>query len=375
MEKGKSGFTLLEVALVAAIATLLFMAITLGIGGRIAQGRYETASNEIADYMRDIYAETLNVENQRVDVEGAREYCTLYGSVNTTDLVRTVESSTGNKLVMDTSQQDKNLNSINKTDVYPGRTACAIYGKIVFFGTKDEKIHVFDIVGDAITAAKKLDPATGKYDGESDLEILQGTSVEEQLDYARIDFLANIPQNSSKDNLGTINLASCDLSPAAGHRTYTPNWGAFLRTANFDKSGSRNKKDDFVGFVMIVRAPVSGNVQTYFYERPKSTTKVEKWDIEDLLKKDCQNPASDTYASNAAGDYYAPLKLLKEYKDAQDDLPTDSEDRDKNTGFCIGSDDFYIANSNNFKYVEIVGNGQNASAIKLNEEGGNPCQQ
>ncbi|MBR3177474.1 prepilin-type N-terminal cleavage/methylation domain-containing protein, partial [Candidatus Saccharibacteria bacterium] len=51
----KKGFTLLEVVLVVAISTLLFMSVTIGIGSRISSGRYETASTEIVDYLRDVY--------------------------------------------------------------------------------------------------------------------------------------------------------------------------------------------------------------------------------------------------------------------------------------------------------------------------------
>ena len=74
-----------------------------------------------------------------------------------------------------------------------------------------------------------------------------------------------------------------------------------------------------------------------------------------------------------AKDYYSPIILLNEYQADQESLSEDS--RNKNTGFCIGSDDFYVSMTNIRKYVEIVGDAQNTSAIKLDESGGNPCQQ
>lgn len=365
MEREKSGFTLLEVILVVAIATLLFMSVTLGIGGRIATGRYETASNEVADFVRDTFAETLNVENQRIGVEGAREYCTLYGAARysalpSSDIYKKVE---GNKIVLDTKENDKSLNSIPENNVYPGRTACAIYGKILFFGATDNKVHIFDIVGDTVTA----DRATA--DKKSDIERLQEATPLEQLEYVRADYLAAVPRNNS-NNLTGIST-DCTVQPAAGYTTYEPNWGALFKTANFGVAG-RGKNADFVGFIMIFRAPISGDVHTLFYEQSVS----DPWDFSSLVGETapggCGKMTMTDYKNRAASDFYAPLELLRKYQTDQAALPED--ERDKNTGFCIGSDDFYVSMTNIRKYVEIIGDAQNASAIKLDESGGNPCQ-
>lgn len=353
MEKGKTGFTILETVLVVAIATLLFMSVTLGIGSRIANGRYETASNEITNYIQNAFAETLNVENQRIGVEGAREYCTLYGSVAKAE-------GTGNRFVLNKADENKSLGSISETNVYPGRTACAIYGKILFFGATDGKVHIFDVVGDTVTADR--DQSTNI----SDLERLQDATIEEQLDYVRADFVTAMPENL------TNGLNNCSIRPAANYSTYDPNWGALFKTANYQNT-TRSKDSDFIGFIMIVRAPISGDVHTFFYE---GNPGVEKWDFDSGISNFLGNniACGDRSASSyQAKNYYSPLALLESYKTDQEALPED--DRDKNRGFCVGSDDFYISISNSHKFVEIVGDGQNAAAIKLDESGGNPCQQ
>lgn len=377
MSGEKSGFTILETVLVLAIATLLFMSVAIGIGGRISSGRYETAANEITDYLRDVYAETLNVENQRVGVEGARRYCTLYGSVPITE---NGETTTGSVLTAYKGRQDNNWSNTEPTDVYPGRTDCAIYGKIIFFGAEPdeirddngvlidvaERIHAFDIVGDVITADKK--PSNGTETIPSEVETLQNKSIEEQLNYVRADYLALIPESTGASGLAGLSDTSCHLAAAASHTTYTPNWGAIEKTAN--RVAGRSENTDFVGFVMVVRAPASGDVHTFFYESPTAT----RWDftfLNDPTTTSCSLSSSE-YNSHAESSYYSPLKLRETYRTTQDALAEDQ--RDQNTGFCISSDDFYITISNIKKYVGFFKDGQNASAVKLDESEDNPCR-
>ena len=372
MKGKKSGFTLLEVILVTAIATLLFMSVVVGIGGRIANGRYETATNEIADYIRDAFSDTLNVENTRFGVEGARRYCTLYSSIYEPGN----ESNKG--AIMDTNDQTQAWSNISPYQVYPGRTACAIYGKILFIGATDGKIHNFDIVGNTVTMDRQVDYTSGERN-QSDIERLQTMSVLEQLQYVGADFLASVPENSSKESLNDI-TDNCKVQPASGYSTYIPKWGTLFKNANFGRGNTRSKDDDFVGFIMIVREPATGNVQTLFYQKDDT----EPWDFASLLKDNyinsCDQSMPESTYDTTTYAKYSPVKLVQAY---QSDQSSKSEDqRDKFQGFCIGSDDFYVAiNKSIKKYVEIVGNGQNVSAVQLNgsdmngEDGGNPCQQ
>lgn len=386
MKGTKAGFTLLEVILVVAISTLLFMSVVIGIGSRIATGRYETASTEIADYLRDVFTVALNTENARDGIQGAREYCTVFGATN---LSESSEPETGKKLFVNNKFNDSNPPVVTAQDVTAGRTNCAIYGKALYFGAKDGQVHVFDVVGDTVTNNLFKD----KNDKDTtELKQIEGKTILEQLKAVRADIFAAVPELNN--NINNFNATmDCKLSPAGAHTTYEPNWGALFKTANFGGNTSRNANDNFVGMVMIVRAPASGNVHTFFYENPasnsegwdnflavakKSNVKEDIW--EDIFDDDSNNSAGCGILNKDSSEYknivkkYSPVQLIEDQNQRKEDNP---DSVPENTGFCIGSNDFYVTISNLKKYVELIPGGQNASAIKLNEatseEGGNPC--
>ena len=371
MKEFKSGFTLLEVVLVVAISTLLFMSVVIGIGSRIATGRYETASNEITDYLRDVFTVTLNTENSREGVEGARQYCTLYGATDLSEVAGT--EKTGKKLFVDNTVGS---GTVVATDINPGRTNCAIYGKAIYFGAEDGRVHVFDVIGDTVTNNLFKDE---KGEFTTELKQLEGKSILKQLEDVRADIFAAIPNTSNGSNLNNIFGNSCRLSPAGSHSTYEPNWGALFRTANFGGNTSRGDADDFVGMVMIVRAPATGNVHTFFYEHPGSNNNndvwkfIEEFDDYSASNVGCGRLANDSSEYKNLVKAYSPVQLMEDQGSRE---LTDPDTVPENTGFCVGSDDFYIALMGLKKYVEFIPGGQNASAVKLNEstvKGENPC--
>lgn len=357
MTRQKSGFTIIETTLVIAIATLFFMSVVVGIGSRIATGRYEAASTELTDYLRNTFLETLNVENSRSGVEGARKYCTIYSAVK--------EDSGSPKYTVVGSDDNEELDLRNSpaSAVSPGRTDCAIYGKVIFFA-KDGKLHVFDLVGNVVTAAKD---GKGIYIGG-----IQDKPILEQLKDVRADYLAFTPENTSDTNLSSIS-EYCNVAPAAGYTTYEPSWGALFKTANFGSAGGREKDSDFIGMVIITRAPASGDVSTFFYEVPDGESL--SWDFDNLLSSpasSCGPISEDEYEKAKIETYYSPTALIEDYQAKQEETVEDK--RDQYSGFCVGSDDFYVAISRNRKFIEITPGGQNASAIKLDESGENPCR-
>ena len=134
----KRGFTIIEVTLVLAITGMLFVGIIAGSGLNITRQRYNDAVQNFAEFLRTVYSEVSYVQNPR---EGAMSssspeyYC-----------------SVGDKIISSAAHQQ---NTTNKTS-HPGRTECAIYGKLVVFGKQMEGnkggyqgnvVHVFDIVG------------------------------------------------------------------------------------------------------------------------------------------------------------------------------------------------------------------------------------
>lgn len=108
MSRFKKGFTLIEVALFLAITGALFAAITVGVQHSISQQRFNDAVQNFTEFLRNVYAETMNVQN----LKGGRSGKAIYG-----------------RLISFGETKDTMGNSINTNDTR-------------------NTIYVYDIVGD-----------------------------------------------------------------------------------------------------------------------------------------------------------------------------------------------------------------------------------
>lgn len=136
--KNRHGFTIIEVSFFLAITGLLFLAVTIGVQSSIYRQRYNDSVQSFVEFLRGVYAETTNVQN-------------------------------------------------NGT----GRSDSAIYGKLVTFGESknllgeantDKAMFVYDVVGDiegmdssgssdikTLLASKKVNVMVEKDTGEMEL--------------------------------------------------------------------------------------------------------------------------------------------------------------------------------------------------------------
>lgn len=347
MKKQRLGFTILEVVLVLAISSLLFIGIVFSLSQRIAYGRYNNATNELADFLKDTFSSVLNTENARFGNELSREYCSLSGA--------TASGNFANGRPV--------MSGVNSTSTptepyayYPGRTNCAIYGKILFFGTTglndassaDDKIYVFDIVGDTVEQNNM----------SSILATEKNSGIIAALKAVHADYSAAIFENSNDPNSG------CKVAPAGSFRTYSPSWGTLLKTANYNSPSGLDINDNFEGMVMIVRAPASGEVATFFYEGSYDSSEIPQMATDDgMLDIGCNNLSSGNVSS-----------YTLDYQKFEDYTPTYDNGEEKNEGFCISSDDFWVAIGNLRKYIRFIRNGQNPSAIDLDQSEENPCR-
>lgn len=136
------GFTIIEVMLVLTISTALAMAILSTITANIHRQRFLDSYTDLANYLRSVYSATINVQNPRLFTEESGFSCTL------------------------NSLWDENghLTTNTDTDNYPGRSRCAIYGKLITFGEKDPdtstpntKVHMYDIIGRVYTGQMNIE--------------------------------------------------------------------------------------------------------------------------------------------------------------------------------------------------------------------------
>ncbi len=80
MKKGKSGFTLVEVAIFLAITGVLFIGITAGVQNSIYQQRRNDAVQSFVEFLRGVYSGVENVQN---DAQQGRSEQAIYGKMVT----------------------------------------------------------------------------------------------------------------------------------------------------------------------------------------------------------------------------------------------------------------------------------------------------
>lgn len=319
----KRAFTLVEAAIVISISSLMMIAFIATIGSRISVQRYKDSTINFADFIRTVYSDVINVENSRMgQIESQNDYCTLVGQATTLD------SSSGT-----------NANP-NPEESYPGRSGCAIYGKLISLGEKNEKtVYVYDVIG---RASDFTNPIVG------------ATSTIDELRIVNSDVLALVPNQNNANQVS--------LSTAAQYTEYNLQWGAWAEDIDGDL---------FHGSIMIVRAPSSGAVRTYFLKRTLPIQElIDNYDYKNLNN----NTSNLQLVVNAVDNKSADIS---EYLKAGDDSSTAFifEEID----LCIDSDDLFtsFAARND---IRIKADGHNSTAVefvesdKPGDEGGNRCR-
>lgn len=314
-----TGFTVVETTLVLAISVATLMAFIITISSRVGRERYKDSTNSFVDFLRRMYSETINVENGRSgSIDSQNDYCTFAGEY---------AASQG--------QNSKNPES----DGYPGRSGCAIYGKLITFGedygtTEEDKqmVYAYDLIGRAIDVNHPL-----KSNGD----------ITRQLADVNADVFTFI---KNSDN-------TCSVLPVGMVEKYDPAWSSSIENTT--------RGEQFKGAVLITRSPNSGAMHTYVLEGKtlaiqktiSDNQSVSCGDVVSLYKNIDENSKTNINGYLANGDF-----------------------KIKEADFCIGSGESFMAlpiiKRNN---VRITADGHNSTAVELvetdlsKEEGGNRC--
>ena len=316
--KRLKGFTLIEVALFLAISGAIFAVIMANTSASVARRRYSDTVNDVVEEIRNAYSATINVENYRTKTDDASFWCSA-------------TSAYKGGFHLDSSSQ---ASASKKTDNYPGRTRCAIYGQVITFGensnSSDEfaqsDIYRYTIVGQAVE--KDIEPG----DGDEVLEAL-------------VDVGANIVTMKQKNDA----MTECTAVPAGNVASHSLQWTGRIE--------NKEDRDLFHGAIMIARSPVSATVHTYIYTAHKDTTKDNPIDdgtfnVQNWLR------TTPSAACNSANFHDASNMFVM--KAINEDKWTRTQDLD----ICIGSDDL-PAVGNKRRAIRIHGGGTNESAVEL----------
>jgi len=308
------GFTVIEVSLVVAISLLLLASVLGGLSARIHDQRYRDAVTDIADYLRGVYSEVIYVENDRTGQLGLRS-CTVADFLDNGNGFHT---------------NDANANA------HPGRSNCAVYGKLITFGEQDSyTVHTYDVIGrtaDSFDANFNISDLEEKDLAELKAVFTGAVTVEKQTD--------------------------CKFTPAGNSASHTPEWQSRLTYPN-DKDVYKEKP--YKGAVLIVRSPISNIVHTYVLKKDGEDQSDITIEIQNLLasstigttptgcndtsvKMYAQSSAISSFLSNYISGSVAGYKLQKAELD-----------------FCVDSDDLFRSRRN----IRFEEDGHDYTAVTL----------
>lgn len=311
MKNLKKGFTLIEVALFLAISGAIFAMVMTNTSRTVARRRYNDSVNDVVEEIRNAYSATINVENYRVKTEDASFWCSTTSAYQGGFHVDSAANTSADK----------------KTDNYPGRTRCAVYGQVLTFGENPESdIHRYTLIGRAIE--KDIEP------GDND-EVLSGLK----------EVGANII--TMKQNNDT--MTSCTAAPAGNWTSHSLQW-----TGRIENREDRNL---YKGAIMIARSPVSATVHTFIYTAHKDASQANPendstFAVQDWLKNTAVAGCNSATFQAASNDFVT--KAINE----------DKWVRNQDLDVCIGSEDLYAV-GNKRRAIRIHGDGSNESAVEL----------
>ncbi len=288
----RRGFTIIEVSLFLAISGFLIIGLLVGTSASISRQRYNDSVQDFAEFLRRTYSSVINVENPRSGVAENKGICSAQGLFKN-------PANPG-----ETSEEDE-----SNSDAHPGRTDCAIYGKLITFHEGGRPvIYTYDIIGQT-------------YD--FDIDKSASWSTVDALKQVKADVLAPVIDNSN-------NCTS--IKPFSTSADYKLQWGARVETST--------SSDAFKGAIIIARSPITGIVHTLVSD---DTIEVQKFKNH----------------SSCSGSVSSPNE-----NDDRRLFPQLSKFTAKKVNFCIGSEDV-LATGNRRRNIRLAKDGGNSTAVQL----------
>ena len=226
MKKHRRGFTLIEVVLFLGLTSALFLGIAIGVQNSVFQQRYNDSVQSFAEFLRSVYSQVANVQNEKY-----------------------------------------------------GRTGKAIYGKVVTFDVLDEGsdnernlIKTYNLLGDIRQApVEELDMnlETNKCNG-TDSVIDRLCALNASIVYKDDDPFISGTEDPSYHTVGFV-------------ETYEPRWDARIQTTT--PYNDANGYDLFRGIIVITHSPSSGNISTYVLQDPQNASYDKRAIIDEILER------------------------------------------------------------------------------------------
>lgn len=323
----KTGFTIVEASLFIAISGFIVISVIAGTSSIVSRQRYNDSVQDFTEFLRRSYSEVINVQNLLNAPLNIGTNCTTPSMVNLNN----------NKFIQ---KPENYIISSDPSRVYhPGRSDCAIYGRIITFGEDQTgKVRSYDIIGRAINSG----------------DFSQETSTLSVLEKVGADI------STIEVSRGSNHALTCKYRPIAGSAEYSPQWGAKIEKGT-------PEPEPLTATIMIIRSPISGAIHTYSLVKPNPSAPGGKatfapkfhrlFNGQETLNCTGGEPAG----INNAKDKHLFLSQLFRRKSNTDPNPYFEQSE---IDFCIGSDDVF-ATGNARRNIRLAKDGRNASAVNL----------
>ena len=227
LEEEQKGFTIIEVMLFLALSGFLLVGILAGTGSSIANQRYKDAVQDAADALRSAYS---FVAESHVEVRDKSE------------------GACGGTI------EEANANDSSDSNLYRGRTTCAVYGAVVMID--GNRIQTTTVIGrdyfDFLRAA--YDMSAGKHLSAAASDDLK-TVLNPPSDVA---LLKALHVNNLAYQCGAI--ANCkNISVPGGSRVQRLKWDTTFKAP---RVGEQKKAEDLKLTLLIYRSPVNCVIRT-----------------------------------------------------------------------------------------------------------------
>lgn len=332
MKKGrlKKGFTIIEVAIFLAISGALFVMVIANTAARVAGRRYFDAVNDLAEELRNAYSATVNVENYRSNTEDSGFFCSITSAFD------------GVSLTPNTSTTDIKI----KTDNYPGRTRCAVYGQVITFGEDNRtEVHRYDIIG--LAKNDNIEPNSKDKD-----EVLDALADAQSTNHKAAGVKANIVTIRNKGN----NTALCSAAPAGNNYAYLPQWNATIE--------NKKSHDLYHGAVMIVRSPITGTIHTYIYSAKNNPEEDNPINDDTFYVQEFLRNSGTKGCVEFSGD---SDRFIKKAIDDNHWFATKPDGTETHLDICVGGEDSSDLNEKR-RAIRIHGDGSTEAAIEVLSE-------
>ncbi len=207
MGKHKRGFTLIEVVLFLAVTTALFVGIAVGVQGSIFQQRYTDAVQNFAEFLRSVYSQVSNVQNEST-----------------------------------------------------GRSDKAIYGKVITFreaadSGRGNVIRTYNLIGDVESLQSNGEVGSG-VDASGETECVDNGTTLDRLKCLHANVVVRTTDPEDGHFIG--------YKPVGFVENYVPRWSSEIQTtAAWD--GNNKKYKIYEGIIIVTHSPSSGNIATYVW--------------------------------------------------------------------------------------------------------------